>query len=126
MKENGIKVPGYYDTYYLVHTDVFKLREDIIFPVYFLESETHGETPWICVNENMHEVFSFIHNPDDLREYEEDCKAEIEFLLGSTEECNTTLLPLLLEHGINPEGGFVNYDTVDKEIIMIIYERLFD
>lgn len=56
----------------------------------------------------------------------EDIMNEIDFMLGSIEECNSEyLLPILKEHGINPDGGWVDIDTVDDDVIIDIYERLF-
>lgn len=57
----------------------------------------------------------------------EDVMNEIDFMLGSIEECNSEyLLPILLKHGIDPDGGFVNIDAVDDVVIIDIYKELFE
>ena len=50
---------------------------------------------------------------------------EIDFMLGSIDECNSNyMLPVLKDHGINPSGGWVDVNTVDDETIIDIYKRL--
>ena len=57
----------------------------------------------------------------------EDVMNEIDFMLGSIEECNSEyLLPILLKHDINPDGGFVNINAVDDAVIIDIYKELFE
>ena len=51
---------------------------------------------------------------------------EIDFMLGSIEECNSDhMLPILHDHGIDPNGSWLDSDTVPEEVIRDIYERLF-
>ena len=51
---------------------------------------------------------------------------EIDFMLGSIEECNSEpLLSILKDHGIDPEGGWIDINTVPEEVIQDIKERLF-
>lgn len=43
---------------------------------------------------------------------------EIDFLLGSIECCNTEpVLSILLKHGIDPDGGWIDIDSVPDEVI---------
>ena len=48
---------------------------------------------------------------------------EIDFMLGSIEECKY-LIPVLKDHGIDPDGGWVDIDTIDDDVIVDIYDRL--
>lgn len=50
--------------------------------------------------------------------------AEIDFMLGSVEECEY-LEPILAEYGINPNGGFLFMDRLPDDVILAIYNRLF-
>lgn len=51
---------------------------------------------------------------------------EIEFMLGSIEECNSEpLLSILKKHGIDPDGGWLDIKDVPDEVIQDIMNRLF-
>lgn len=51
---------------------------------------------------------------------------EIDFMLGSIEECNSEyLLPILMSHGINPNGGWIDIETVPDDVIVDIYKKIF-
>ena len=57
----------------------------------------------------------------------ENAMREIDFMLGSIEECNSEyLLPILLKHGIDPDGGFVNINAIDDAVIIDIYKEFFE
>lgn len=48
---------------------------------------------------------------------------EIDFMLGSIEECNSQPIITILErYGINPDGGWIDIDAVPKEVIKEIAE----
>lgn len=56
----------------------------------------------------------------------EDVFSEIDFMLGSIEECNSEyLLPILQKHEIDPHGGFLYMDQVPDDVIKDINETLF-
>lgn len=51
---------------------------------------------------------------------------EIDFMFGSIEECNSEyMLPILLEHGIDPDGSWIDIEKVPEDVIIDVYERLF-
>lgn len=53
--------------------------------------------------------------------------AEIDFMLGSIEVCNSEyMLPILKDHGIYPAGGWIDSDHVSDDVIRDIYKRLFE
>lgn len=57
----------------------------------------------------------------------EDVFNEIDFMLGSIEECNSEyLLPILLKHGIDPHGSFLYTERIPDDVIMDINETLFE
>ena len=59
-------------------------------------------------------------------EMPEEIRNEIDFMLGSIEECNSDyLLPILHDHGIYPDGLWVDIANVSNDVILDIYERLF-
>ena len=56
----------------------------------------------------------------------EDILSEIDFMLGSIEECNGEyMLPVLKELGMNPEGGWMLIESIPDADIITIYKRLF-
>ena len=56
----------------------------------------------------------------------DDIMMEIDFMIGSIEECNSDyLLPILKEHGLDPKDMFLFIDSVSDEVIVDIYEKLF-
>ena len=51
---------------------------------------------------------------------------EIDFMLGSVEECNSPLMVEALgKHDIHPDGGWIDIETLPDEVIYSIYEDLF-
>ena len=56
----------------------------------------------------------------------EDVFNEIDFMLGSIDECSSEyLLPILQKHGIDPHGGFLYMEQVPDDVIKDINETLF-
>ena len=52
---------------------------------------------------------------------------EIDFMLGSIEECNSEyMLPILLNHNIDPHGGWLDINDLTDDAIIDIYEKLFE
>lgn len=50
---------------------------------------------------------------------------EIDFMLGSIEECNLFLSPILKKHGIDPAGSWLDIKDVPEEVIEEIYNQFF-
>ena len=60
-------------------------------------------------------------------EIPEDVLNEIDFMLGSIEECNSDYLePILKAHGYEVNGSFLGFTPEDdKELTLDIYKTLF-
>lgn len=53
-------------------------------------------------------------------------REEVDFMLGSIEECNAEpMLSILKDHGIYPNGGWIDIDDMPEEVIEDIISRLF-
>lgn len=65
-------------------------------------------------------------NMKNVYDIPQDILKEIDFMLGSIEECNSEYMTeILSDHGIYPDGGWIDIDNVSEDVVYDIYERLF-
>ena len=86
-----------------------------------------GRKTYRCGIEGTRKVSKHRNGELNMNNIPEEVMREIDFMLGSIEECNSEwLLPILHANGIYPNGGWVDIDNVPDGVILDIYEKLFN